>query len=145
MTDNEIIKALKCCYSLNLKKCNVCSLKNNPLCSIWLSKYALDLINRQKAEYKDLLEQFRILDCECERLEEANEKQKAEIESLKSPSAMQIEVSKKLEATIKAEAVKEYAKRLKEKAYEFEECGDNVLEIIDVDDIDDTLKEMERE
>ena len=39
-------------------------------------------INRQKAEYNNLLEQFRILDCECGRLEKADENQKAEIENL---------------------------------------------------------------
>ena len=47
-------------------------------------KSALDLINRQKAEYNNLLEQFRILDCECERLEKADENQKVEIERLKA-------------------------------------------------------------
>ena len=51
MTDNDIIKALECCYSLNLQKCKTkCPLRDKPLCSEWLSKYALDLINRQKAE-----------------------------------------------------------------------------------------------
>ena len=51
MTDNDIIQALECCYSLNLQKCKMkCPLRDKPLCSEWLSKYALDLINRQKAE-----------------------------------------------------------------------------------------------
>ena len=39
-------------------------------------------INRQQAEYNNLLEQFRILDYECGRLEKADENQKAEIENL---------------------------------------------------------------
>ena len=51
MTDKDIIKALECHYSLNLQKCKMkCPLRDKPLCSEWLSKYALDLINRQKAE-----------------------------------------------------------------------------------------------
>ena len=67
MTDKEIIKALEYC-------------KN---CSANLNIEIIDLINRQQAEYNNLLEQFRILDCECERLEKADENQKAEIERLK--------------------------------------------------------------
>lgn len=72
-------------------------------------------INRQQAEYNNLLEQFRILDYECGRLEKADENQKAEIEKLKGyPYAIQAEVSKKLESQIKSEAVKEFAERLKD-------------------------------
>lgn len=76
MTDNEIIKALECC---NKDDCDNCPYKRNcknVMCDV------LDLINRQQAEYNNLLEQFRILDCECGRLEKADEKQKAEIERL---------------------------------------------------------------
>ena len=67
MTDNEIIKALEYC-------------KN---CSANLNIEIIDLITHQQAEYNNLLEQFRILDCECGRLEKADENQKAEIERLK--------------------------------------------------------------
>lgn len=67
MTDKEIIKALEYC-------------KN---CSANLNIEIIDLITHQQAEYNNLLEQFRILDCECGRLEKADENQKAEIERLK--------------------------------------------------------------
>lgn len=72
MTDNDIIKALKECLT---EPCSEQAYIN-------AVRNALSLINRQKAEYEDLQEQFRHLDIECERLEKANESQKAEIESL---------------------------------------------------------------
>lgn len=143
-TDNEIIKALELC-SADECWCDDCPYEN--LCTDTdITKFALDLINRQKAEIerlktenKDISEQFRILDVECERLEKANEKQKAEIERLKSPCEMQIEVSEKIENSIKVGAVKEFAERLKEKAWH------GIWETInhvDVDEIDNLVKEM---
>lgn len=77
MTDSEIIK----CLEQAIDKYN----KNEIFVdNMRLDKLSLDLINRQQAEYNNLLEQFRILDCECERLEKADENQKAEIERLKA-------------------------------------------------------------
>ncbi len=69
-------------------------------------------------------------------------RQKAEIERLKSPSEMQIEVSEKLENTIKAEAIKEFAERLKDgETYEITYCG-SVYNVVDIDTIDNLVKEM---
>ena len=58
MTDNEIIKALECClsgkdYDTACMKCPI-----EPICESddILLKYALDLINRQKARIKELEE-----------------------------------------------------------------------------------------
>ena len=109
MTDNDIIKALECCYSLNLQKCKMkCPLRDKPLCSEWLSKYALDLINRQKAE--------------IERLQGWQDLLNAEKHSL-----------------IKAEAIKDFAKRLK---YKFPD-GLGAFNSFDVMEIvDDLVKEM---
>ena len=60
MTDNEIIKALECClsgkdYDTACMKCPI-----EPICESddILLKYALDLINRQKAEIERLEEMF---------------------------------------------------------------------------------------
>jgi hypothetical protein len=61
---------------------------------------------------------------------------KTDDERLKSPSEMQIEVSEKIEKTIKAEAVKEFAELLKEHIRDYhpyyyvidEEVVDNLVE-----------------
>ena len=116
MTDNDIIKALECCYSLNLKKCkNVCPLIDKPLCTEWLLKYALDLINRQKAEiesdkhyYNECLKELAKAKVEIERLEKDSKRLKK--------VQMQLDDAMKMYSTIKAEAVKEFDERLKKEA-----------------------------
>lgn len=128
-------------------------------------------INRQKAEYNNLLEQFRILDYECGRLEKADENQKAEIERLQKevnlvsiqfqdlqeryeeaqteierlkgyPYAIQVEVSKKLESQIKSEAIQEFAERLKEKSYKTIRNYGLTKDVVEVCNIDNLVKEM---
>lgn len=95
MTDNDIIKALECCgnpYSI----CAECPIKDDHGCNEQLAKYALDIINRQQAEIEQLkFEIAKLLPEGC-------------------PYATQVEVSNKLEAQIKSEAIKEFAERLKE-------------------------------
>ena len=72
LTDNEIIKALECCTNPRVnEKCprskfvDIC----NDGCIHLLMKQALNLINRQKAEFNEL--QHKIMSCntEIERLE----------------------------------------------------------------------------
>ena len=109
MTDKEIIKYLEQAIDkYNKNKIFVDDIR--------LDKLSLDLIKRQQAEYNNLLEQFRILDCECERLEKADENQKAEIERLKieNQSLRGVANSYKLHYNeARNEAVKEFADRLK--------------------------------
>jgi len=52
MTDEEIIKALECCN--NNQHCWLCVLKDREDDCYEILKYALDLINRQKAEIDKL-------------------------------------------------------------------------------------------
>ena len=56
MTDNEIIKALECCGFEYGNLCSVCPKyeKDNDFCQEELHNYAIDLINRQKAEIERL-------------------------------------------------------------------------------------------
>ena len=58
MTDNEIIKALECCLDISPSTCKNCSLFNvtnsTMVCSKIATKFALDLINCQKAEIERL-------------------------------------------------------------------------------------------
>lgn len=49
MTDNEIIKALECCYGENMI-CDKCPLEYTPYCVAVLLDEAHDLIKRQQAE-----------------------------------------------------------------------------------------------
>lgn len=89
MTDNEIIKAVECCTGNT--KCCECPMFRTPNCMNKAFGYALDLINRQKAEIERLkCEMGKLLPKDCS-------------------YAMQMEVSNKLESQIKSEAIKEVA------------------------------------
>ena len=108
MTDNEIIKALECCTKG--EDCTHCPLiEELPYCGDDIMVDALNLIKRQQAEIEQL---------------------KFEIAKLS-----QVEVSYKLEARIKSEAVKEFAVRLK--------CGvPQETGVIRCSDVDNLVKEI---
>ena len=55
MTDEEIVKALECCTVDEITDCENCPLLRES-CAI-IRKYALDLINKQKAEIERLTEE----------------------------------------------------------------------------------------
>ena len=132
MTDNEIIKALECLRgnAFDCGECPYCSCYPAP-CEQQVAKDALSLVIRQKEE----------------------------IERLKNRD-LQVEVSEKLEREIKAEAVKEFAERLKEQDgynnHVFDDCAsilvpeeylkgrdEKIKEVWTT--IDNLVKEMERE
>ena len=117
MTDEKIIKALECCIKSG---CSKCPLKRSFCSENVAMEYALDLINRQKAEverlksYKNLYE-----DLKAENLET--------IKAIKG---------------CKAEAIKEFVERLKEKLKE--ECSPRVYSFLE-ELIDNLVKEMTEE
>ena len=134
MTDNEIIKALECCLSSNdLFACWKCPAVKSNICCDGSSKISngivnsvLDLINRQKAE----------------------------IERLKSLERNVYETVEKLKNKIESEARKEFAERLKEeltdKKYKYvteTNYSKTVNSVIDscVGSIDNLVKEMEKD
>ena len=93
-TDEQIKNIAEChikrrCYDCPIGKEDIQRLSKP--CSTMISEIILDLINRQKAEYEDLQEQFRHLDIECERLEKANESQEAEIDRLNNELRLKVE------------------------------------------------------
>jgi FtsZ-binding cell division protein ZapB len=96
MTDNDIIKALEFCADSRDtdKHCLKCPYCNESYCLDKMMADALDLINRQKAEIERLKEKHKLA------VEEREANVKGFTESLK---------------TVKAEAIKEFAERLKEK------------------------------
>lgn len=107
LEDNEIIKALDCCQK---EDCCGCSYFHKEECTNFLTKDALNLINRQKAE----------------------------IERLENLERNVYETVDELRNKIKAEAVKEFAERLKEK----ERPAFPLAMVIDVYEIDNLVKEM---
>lgn len=125
MTDTEIIEALECCKN-PIPMCDDCPVGSGDMCFDLLKDYALDLINRQKAEIARLLE--------------TSDKQQAEIErknrileaySLKCGTATDKEVFLR---KAKSEAIKEFAERLKERRGTHGEIWGSV--------IDNLVKEM---
>ena len=123
--DKEIAQTLKnhieaedCVTCESFGKCN----------EFLLTKDTLDLINRQKAEIEQLkFEIAKLLPEGC-------------------PYAIQAEVSNKLEAQIKSEAIKEFADRLKENITDCHTASDGEYVGYDWTDIthciDNLVKEM---
>ena len=117
MTDNEIIKALECCCDDCGKSCEG---KHCPMIAECqtdinaLEKSALALINRQKAEIERLKEEVK----------------KEQLCNLRMTAH-----------SVKSEAYREFAERLKEKATGkfYEE-----RRYVDTEDIDDILEELTR-
>lgn len=109
MTDNEIKKALECCVSTD--DCKKCPLGGTHQCYPTLEKNALDLINRQQAEI---------------------EKWKAEY----TRACAERDARICTQDYFKAEAIKEFAERLKAKV------DPNWDNSVDVEDIDRLVAEM---
>lgn len=123
MKDKEIIKALECGSQEN--GCYECPYEfacyDDEYKSI-LSKDTLDLINRQQAEIEKLQKENKFFR-----------------KTIQENAQRALEVTIEEVENAKTEAIKEFAERLKEKADRgfFQEHS-----YVDVEDIDDTLKEM---
>lgn len=136
LTNNEIIKALEYCKRpIGEHDCQNCSyVLSKGSCTINLFNDILDLINRQKAKLDEAEDTIQFADKE---LKKAN----AEIERL----ADSLRLYRNYNPAIRhasAEAVKEFAERLTDKA---ELIRVNAFEskwAISQDDIDNLLKEM---
>ncbi len=115
MKDSEIIKALKLCNADKIS-CDICPLKkecdSDPFYS-FPAKYALDIINRQKAEIKNLNDYN-------ENLVTAN-------------TALSNEIIE-----IKSEAIKEFSRKLKKKYHLTDKYG----KIVTLSMIDKVGREM---
>lgn len=122
MTDNEIRKALECCFiDCNCGDCPY-YYKDEGCCPDMLMNDALDLINRQKAE--------------IERLEnENNDKERAHTDEFLLRKEWQRRCRELLEEkqNAKSEAIKEFAGRLKKLKQ---------MPLITTQDIDNLVKEM---
>lgn len=143
MTDNEIVKALECCcdYDNNFNEmrfCQVCPLySNRGECNELLHEYTRDLINRQNAE-NERLKPFEA------KIAEFNSHIRVENMLVFASS-----LGEWLEFcdNLKSEARKEFAERVKEKSWDvpYETKEAHFVQVVDVEDIDNLLKEMESE
>ena len=113
MTDNEIIKALKSCG--NHLDCVDCECVDNcPQDINELNGLTFDLINRLQAQNKDLAETVHNLTIEKDALFDKVEELKAEIERLKTNLNVELEnFATEYDDKIKAEAIKEFAEKLR--------------------------------
>ena len=121
MTDKEIIKALECCGNVVTSTCKGCPyhITHNANCVKALMHDALDLINRQQAEIEEL--------------------KKVVIDDYAS----------EYDSKIRAEAIKEFAERLKTEFSQYQREYRNVLNdegacamIIAKKGVDNLLKEL---
>ena len=157
MTDNDIIKALECCY-IKGKTCDDCPA--NDFDCLLLEKMAIDLINRQKAENLSLQNKVELLEQAMKMSKEDSNKsaksamevirkQEAEIKRLECSAKQWEETARQLyisKENIKAEAIKEFAERLKEHKIDIDVSfgyGKEVYtEAVAVIEIDNLVKEM---
>ena len=143
MTDNEIIKALECCAACHGSECSDCPCQSMGANCEGVSLEALDLINRQKAEIESDSAKIEIA-AEC------IARQDKEIENLRHNNRQLVYENLKMIKAIKhlkAEAIKEFAERLKKEL--------NNIARVNIDDydyfciglgfIDNLIKEMEGE
>lgn len=118
MTDEQIIEVLECCA--HGEDCSNCLNKNSySYCMETMAPYALDLINRQKAEIADLKEEIAILK------EERNWNREQYFKIVEESKAS------------KREVIKEFAERLKDnidisvEGYSTGEVKQNIFDTID--------------
>lgn len=146
MTDKNIIKAMECC---NTQNCADCPLYNgnsfSEKCKAICFKEMTSLINRQQAEVERLRKEVNLVSIQFQDLQERYEEEQAEIERLKSMNQSKLDMLHDIRAeleTAKAEAIKEFAERLKNDL--FYKCGDlNYTETCDTRRlIDNIVKEM---
>ena len=137
MTDSEIIKALGLCLPLGCD-CSLCPLLEETNCYDHLLSEVLALINRQKAEI-DLLIRKK------ETLRDEIAEQQAEIERLREENTALDGANVLLTVTLqnaRAEAIKEFAERLKEKYKDYDNNVGVVGKIALFNDIDNLAKEL---
>ena len=142
MTDNEIIKALECC-SKAISDCENCPAGG--ICdtdSYCVTGAILDLINRQKAEISALTSAVDSSTQEFLKLHDEYQEQKAEIERLEAQHReMCIGIK-----VLKKKAIKEFAERLKESAFDcdvsFGYGREHYEKAVAVIQIDNLVKEM---
>ena len=141
MTDNEIIKFMQCVIG-NDANCSECAYQKTlpfPSCRRTCAKDALDLINRQKAEIERLQMDNKQLQSDVinanqnwDHIKGLWECEKEKVESAKQ----KVICACKMLNTVKSEAIKEFAEKLKNRNTTMDK------RIISVEIVDNLVKEM---
>lgn len=117
LTDNKIIRALECCTNTHLYTCDDCPFYQNCQGDEDVLRYALDLINRKQAEIERLKEQKTLI----ANIEVSEDMFKKLInQKVCFVTNNEADVSFSCDEHIRADAIKEFAERLK--ANEREHC-----------------------
>lgn len=136
MTDNEIIKALECCVAETEDACVLCPLHDERWCVSTRNEAILDLIRRQKAEIERYERESNEAFDKWRRLDERTKERYAEL-------------YEEAKVVVRAEAVKEFAERLKSKhrrILDYDEAGFSApTDIVYVETIDNLVKEFTEE
>ena len=141
-TDEQIIKALKCCVQVDTDVCDVCPLydKESGCLEVDIRVPALNLINRLKAENEKLT-------IELKAMRGSANSYKSEVERLEAQHR-EMCIGMKV---LKKKALKEFAERFREKAsssvmscqgYEIYETKQYQISAVDFDNL---LEEMEKQ
>lgn len=149
MTDNEIIKALECCAQPDpiCKECPCYDAYLKYPCTDQLKWAALNLIDRQKAKIERLRGLLRFEAEGANTLNDVIAEQQAEIKRLTTLAelgnirANDYRAMRDKAKNARAEAIKEFAERLKEKAYPFP-CAIGVEYAVTIRAINDLVKKM---
>lgn len=166
-TDEEIVKALEVHSDTEDPCVGRCPYSGNPYCSSEMARDAIDLINRKKADVDKLQEVNADLNESLRIACEANKDLQAEVEELeydrklifdegktwqKKANALQVELDAMRGAAnsykmhyenAKAEAIKDFAERLKQWQYESSDWshGEHPY-VVEVNEIDNLVAEM---
>ncbi len=135
MTDNEIIKALKCCKG-DAVPCSGCIYADFGQCQTYMADDALKLINRQKAEIERLTRENIALNRTAIPSSGTIFKVGNALLFAENKEDYDITIN-----TIKTEAYKELAEMLKERA-ETQQVHYSYRDIVEVRDIDNVLKKL---
>ena len=125
-TDEQIIKALECCFTNDFGKtnCNKCAFYTaTAKCMDDMQNAVIDLINRQAAEIERLTAKILVKD------------------NINDYNTMQLRIAREELRTAKSEAIKEFAERLKKHNF-VDNLSLDGKETVYVDDIDNLVKEM---
>ncbi len=154
MESKEIIKALECCFRGTTDDCGGCPCFNNNTyttldCMEELMKNALALIKHQQAERETMLKdlQFRTnqvieQQADVERLQKELALKGLEYHLLERERAKDISGFVDDLKLVRAEAIKEFAERLTDKASIYRVNGFDYAWQITQEDIDNLVKEM---